>query len=71
MKGSFNYIFEQYSQMGPNGFFGQHNADNSTGSSAIPGGSYINKNGWFGFQVNDLVSGSNAGQALPVSGTLA
>jgi hypothetical protein len=60
MNGTFNYIFEQYSQMGASGFFGPYNVDNSTGSSLIPGGSYRNKNGWFGFQVNDLVSGSNA-----------
>ncbi|MEI8181793.1 MAG: hypothetical protein WCG29_03725 [Desulfomonile sp.] len=62
LEGSFNYIFEQYSQMGSSGFFGKYNVDNSTGSSFFPGGSYTNKNGWFGFQVNDLVSGSNAGR---------
>jgi hypothetical protein len=62
LKGNFNYIFEQYSQMGSSGFFGQYNVDKSSGSSLIPAGSYKNKNGWFGFQVNDLVSGSNAGR---------
>lgn len=62
MNGTFNYIYEQYGQTGPNGFFGSYNVDRSTGSAAIPGNSYRNQNGWFGFQVNDLVSGSNAGR---------
>jgi len=60
MDGTFHYNYEQYSQTGLNGFFGKYNVDNSTGTTLIPSGSYANKNGWFGFQVKDLVSGSNA-----------
>ena len=60
MNGTFNYIYEQYSQTGAAGFFGSYNVDNSTGSTLIPAGDYKGLNGWFGFQVNDLVSGSNA-----------
>lgn len=62
MDGQFNYVYEQYSQMGSNGFFGKYNIDRSTGSTLIPEGDYRNYNGWFGFQVKDLVSGSNAGR---------
>jgi len=60
MNGTFNYIYEQYSQTGAAGFFGSYNVDKSTPSSLIPGDNYKGLNGWFGFQVNDLVSGSNA-----------
>jgi hypothetical protein len=60
MNGSYDYIYEQYSQTGANGFFGSYNVDKSTGSALIPSGDYKGLNGWFGFQVNDLVSGSNA-----------
>jgi hypothetical protein len=62
MSGTFNYIYEQYSQTGTRGFFGAYNVDQSTGSTLIPAGDYKGLNGWFGFQVNDLVSGSNAGR---------
>ncbi len=62
MDGQFNYIYEQYDQMGSDGFFGKYNVDLSTGSALIPSGDYKNYNGWFGFQVKDLVSGSNAGR---------
>lgn len=62
MDGQFNYIYEQYDQMGSNGFFGAYNVDRSTGSALIAAGDYRNYNGWFGFQVRDLVSGSNAGR---------
>ncbi len=62
MDGQFNYIYERYDQMGANGFFGKYNVDRSTGSALIPAGDYRNLNGWFGFQVNDFVSGSNAGR---------
>lgn len=62
MEGQFNYVYEQYDQLGSNGFFGKYNVDRSTGSTLIPAGDYSNYNGWFGFQVKDLVSGSNAGR---------
>jgi hypothetical protein len=62
MNGTFNYIYEQYGQTGAGGFFGAYNVDKSTGSTLIPAGDYKGLNGWFGFQVNDLVSGSNAGR---------
>jgi hypothetical protein len=62
MNGTFNYIFEQYGQTGPNGFFGKFNVDKSTATTLIPGENFRGLNGWFGFQVNDLVSGSNAGR---------
>ncbi len=62
MNGQFNYIYEQYDQMGSKGFFGEYNIDWSTGRTLIPSGDYRNFNGWFGFQVKDLVSGSSAGR---------
>ncbi len=37
MNGTFNYIYEQYSQTGAAGFFGSYNVDKSTGSTLIPG----------------------------------
>ena len=56
MKGSFNWYHEWYSQMGPNGFFGQYNVDNGYQTKVA------NLNFWTGGQFDTgFVSGSSGG----------
>lgn len=55
LRGATGYVYQYYSQMGQNGFFGTYNVDNGT----VPG-NFSPANGWLGPQVNNLVSGTDA-----------
>ncbi len=55
MKGTFNWYHEWVNQMGSNGFFGQYNVDNGSGTRVA------NLNMWSGGQyATSLVTGTNA-----------
>ena len=59
LRGSAGYVYQYYSQMGQNGFFGPYNVDNG-GPGGAPLGDFAPANGWLGPQVNNLVSGTDA-----------
>lgn len=55
MKGEYIWRDWQVSQLGPRGFFGRYDLDNSS-----TGGNFASANGWVGFTLGDLTSSTGA-----------
>ncbi len=67
MEATMDYVYQYYSQMGPNGFFGRQDVDGSIGTAGPYGlkpGDYASVNTWVGRQIgrsaNDFAAGTDA-----------
>jgi hypothetical protein len=62
LKGTFTWKYDNFSQMGPRGLFGAYDRDNSgPGPGGYGGspGSAASMNGWLGYQIGQISSGSD------------